>query len=134
MSDRRQQIFDACAVHLLTQKQKSINSSGNCIYFGPNGLKCGAAPLLNELAEKDQLNRCGEVNILNETIIGVIDQTYFKDEFKDLTPNELDVARQLQHIHDHKNVEEWESKILFLASDFNLSNEAISPLLSVQPV
>jgi hypothetical protein len=44
-----QDVFDAIARHLLTQREPSASEDGtSCLYFGPDGKRCAAGCLLTE--------------------------------------------------------------------------------------
>lgn len=45
-----QEIFDTVSVHLLTQNEKSQESSfySSCLYRGPNGTKCAVGCLIKD--------------------------------------------------------------------------------------
>lgn len=50
----RQEVFDKVVNHLLTQNQKSIDESSQCMYRGINGLMCAVGCLIpDEFYNKD---------------------------------------------------------------------------------
>jgi hypothetical protein len=43
-----QEVFNKVWDHIITQGNPSVNKDGNCLYRGPNGLKCAAGILLTD--------------------------------------------------------------------------------------
>jgi hypothetical protein len=42
----KQEIFDKVAAHLLTQRKRCVNQTGDCVYRSDDGLKCAAGCLI----------------------------------------------------------------------------------------
>lgn len=129
MSDRKQLILDTCGTHLLTQMKESKSFDGNCCYFSHDGLKCGAAPVLNEQAYNDRYTTIIKNGaILNSRIISRMDQKYFKEEFKNLTHEEMKFLSKIQTIHDSEPIKEWHACLCLLAERHELNTDKLDAL------
>ena len=98
-----QEVFDQVAAHLLTQGQKSEGRDENCLYRGPDGLKCAAGCLIAD----DEYDNEMEGRAWSVTV--------------GFPPAHSELIRALQFIHDGWPCEEWPTKIKGVASNFGLS-------------
>lgn len=115
-----QEIFDEGAKHLLTQKQKSLREKtvgdadkgayhhkvGDvCLYDGPEGICCGAAPFLPEY--NSALEGKGILAAL--TALGVT-----------LSRGREKLLSALQAVHDVNPVDRWDKSLREVAVRYNL--------------
>ena len=101
-----QEIFDQVAAHLLTQRQKSQISSGDCAYLAPNGLKCAAGCLIGEEEYNPGFETWGWHSLAE----------------RDLVPRKHRwFIRFLQTLHDSCLVETWEVELAVFAKKWGLS-------------
>lgn len=99
-----QEVFDFAVNHLRTQKTESVNSNGACVYKGPNGLMCGAAPFIQNY--NPEMEGSGYEDIPNQPA------------------NHRQLICDIQEIHDIYVPTSWEDGFKLLASDFNLQYTA----------
>ena len=106
-----QQVFDQVAVHLLTQNAQSKDSAGECLYRGPNGLKCAAGCLIGD----DEYQGAME----NKTWAGLFIDSYIKTRAHNV------LISRLQDIHDDFLPYEWAAALRQTAWDYKLNTEAL---------
>lgn len=122
----RQELFNAVAKHLLTQKQKSegkfINPSGEhtygCAYRGLNGLKCAVGGVIPDEMYKPEM----EGRAVNTLFI------YFKCVREYLGADNEEMLSELQWLHDSWVPKLWPRKLRGLAAQFALSPQVIDEL------
>lgn len=102
--DSLQEVFDKVAVHLLTQKQKSILAFG-CAYRGEDGRKCAAGVLIPDDQYTPQMEGKGWTSLTKE----VVDNKYSKE------------IQELQNIHDIRYSFEWQFYLKDFAERHNLT-------------
>lgn len=115
----KQEIFDTVALHLLTQKEKSITSTDGCVYFGPNNLRCAIGVLLLEHPRLYNANYSVESLLhifpaLLPTITN-LRKTYVKAFYQDL-----------QNIHDSHPPKNWRALLQTFAQNRKLSTKILS--------
>lgn len=108
MSDSTNQvIFDKVAKHLLTQKVQCANSAGNCMYRGPNGLKCAVGALIPDEEYSPLMDDDKYLYSLNTTenefavtvSSNPLVQKVLRNHYE-FTENTLDLLQELQNVHD----------------------------------
>ena len=106
-----QELFDKVVAHARTQREKSINEEGTCLYRGPRGLKCFIGALIPDDKYTPKLEgksaggpTVGETWGLNLEV-----------------PGQKDLAYLLQKIHDLRPIVDWEDEFRCLATNFNLT-------------
>jgi len=112
-----QEVFDTAVLGVLSQGKPSINHTGDCMYRGPNGLKCAAGHVL-----KDQdYKRHFDIN--NLSIYSLSDRIETPYYVKD---NKILLSR-LQRVHDSKTLgdnsvwlKSFRTKARRIAKDFDL--------------
>lgn len=111
MSMTNQEIFDKVALHLTTQKMKSEAQlktySGitytQCVYRGPDGLKCAAGALIpDELYTQDMEGKGVSHADVEPALLTVVSE------------DQLPLLASLQRIHDGWPVEAWPTKLAAL--------------------
>lgn len=112
-----QQVFDQVARHLLAQGKRSRGSGDSCLYRGPDGLKCAAGCLIDDLEYLD------------------VFEDYAWDQLVDA--NRVPKAHEnlialLQALHDCEEPESWPEALRGLALYKKLSPAAIDEW-SAQP-
>lgn len=102
----------------------TYDSGGSCVYRSPNGLKCFAGVLI-----PDELY---QPTFENTVISGLVenksqdrDRPFPPEDIQPLQAHLADCSTRLldrfQTIHDSYEVSEWESRLMDLAREFNLS-------------
>lgn len=94
-----QEVFDFVAHHLLTQNEKAMDVSGNCLYklkLDNKTLKCAAGCLI---PDEDY-----QKFIEEDSWLSVIEKLSVTEKYKELI---LD----LQHLHDNCDVTEWKMQL-----------------------
>jgi hypothetical protein len=100
----RQEMFNFVATHLLTQKCRSKEfENGTCMYRGPGGLKCAVGALIPDAI----YDRAFE----GESAVSLIERF---PEVKQYIPD-VDLAQDLQYIHDDVPTEQWLTALKELA-------------------
>lgn len=107
-----QQVFAQVAIHLLTQKQKSINDINRCMYRGPYGLKCAAGCLIAD----DEYSFDFEGNSWASLMLDF--PTMFPENHKQL-------IGELQYIHDDVTIDEWYDALTNLAMRHSLNYDCL---------
>ena len=105
----RQEIYNTVKNHLLTQKEKSYNVNNKfCFYRHPTkNLKCAIGCLISDERYKPDYDNWGDtVAVLTDVNIFDIDDFPF--------------LMDLQRIHDYYNVGDWENRLVYFASQYNL--------------
>lgn len=108
-----QSIYNKVKKHLLNQNQKSIDADGDCVYRGPEGLKCAVGCLIPD-------------KLYNENFEGKSARTIFEGYYSiniigyELPKRGLDLIAELQCLHDDFSIEEWASELEQIAIRFEL--------------
>lgn len=117
-----QQIFDTIAVGLIEQGMRSSDESGNCLYRGPNGLKCAAGMILPDDCRPQDYEGYG----FRETLWQMQGEGLSVPEY---VRNNVPLISTLQTVHD--NPESWENltvladKLTTVAESFHLNAAAV---------
>lgn len=76
----KQEIFDTVVNHLINQKQKSVKEGNktNCLYRGPNGLKCAVGCLIPDDVYEEYMEE-NFTNLLSQ--YGDVLPFYFNKEY-----------------------------------------------------
>ena len=106
-----QQVFDQVATHLLTQNKRSANEKGECMYRGPEGLKCAAGCLIAD----DEYEQVFEGNSWRWFMVG-----------GRVSRNCSGLINNLQSCHDLIDVNQWRESLKSIASRFKLSTEVLN--------
>lgn len=108
----KQQMFDRVATHLLTQKKRAMKL-GTCRYRGPGGTKCAIGALIPDAAYTDDLE----------------DYTVYSPAVCDaagIGPQQQELARRLQQIHDTEVPRVWRRKLEEVAQTFRLNKKVLN--------
>lgn len=103
-----QEVFNVAVTHLLEQGEKSEYEKGNCVYNGPEGLCCAAAPFIEDY----------DPNMEGKSWYGLTDS--YCQSHKHST-----LIKRLQDIHDDAPVSVWPSNLSRMAYDFGLEEPQI---------
>lgn len=111
-----QEVFNKVWDHIINQGEPSVNEVGDCLYRGPNGLKCAAGIFLtNKQAEKLDAES-------GTTWVKAVQMFPNLEKF----PNKL--IMQLQECHDYSSsvrdddfVEEFKRQVIAIADKYNLT-------------
>lgn len=106
-----QQVFDQIVNHLRKQGKPSMDKHGNgCLYHGPNGLKCAAGCLIadDEYSPEMDNNPADDTTWQYLIDTGVVPSHFSK------------LIIHMQHLHDLKHHEDWESEFEKAAQTFDL--------------
>jgi hypothetical protein len=90
-----QQVFDYVVEKLREQGCQSISEGGNCLYRGPNGLKCAAGHLIPD-DKYDERMENGLILGSNHCLSNSLVTSFFESTGVNLT-----LAASLQNVHDH---------------------------------
>jgi len=108
----KQEIFDFVANHLLTQNEKALNYSNECVYRTEKDnkvIKCAAGCLIPDVDYNSEIECKSWTKIgLGKFMSCVIDSDNDK------------IIRKLQQIHDNFLVSTWKDKLSILAKKENL--------------
>lgn len=120
-----QEVFDTIAKHLLSQKVKSIISSGNCKYYIPErNLRCAVGILFKDFSE-------AEIEEVGNTTIGALydPMTPRAKKLRNLlnkagvdvnNSRQLELLQGLQFLHDYKGTQEWIPELKRIAKEYDL--------------
>lgn len=113
-----QEVFDAACDHLLEQNARSMNSSNStCVYKGPNGLCCGAAPfLVNYDPEMEEI-----------TYDDIVNDNHPNHRAWKQPADHMDLIREIQRIHDIHEPDKWRFYLRRLADRLGLTMNLSSP-------
>ncbi len=101
-----QQIFDRVVAHARKQKCKS-ESTGYCLYRGPNGTKCFAGIFIPD----DQYDRLIEGNVFD---------SLRHIRAPEIDPMDFFFVAGFQEIHDKYDVRDWEKRFKCMAKEMSL--------------
>ena len=110
-----QEVFDKVARHLLEQKVRSADlEKDNCMYRGPNNLKCAIGCLIPDALydrrfEGKPVRALGREFIRSITFGGVA----------------IELLTSLQRVHDMVDPSEWQITLTEVAQTFNLNTEVL---------
>lgn len=95
------QIFEKVKNHLLTQKLKSVDADGACVYRGENGMMCAVGCLIKDEFYSSHIEG---VSVTASKVHFALTQSI--GDIEGITDNMLSC---LQRIHDDKQPEDWEA-------------------------
>lgn len=95
----RQMIADRIATHLLTQREKSRDVVGLCLYRGPNGRKCAIGILIPDSKYKKKMEGGG---IMLQPLARIL-----QEEIGCCSVQESAFLIAFQNIHDCFHPHEW---------------------------
>ena len=107
-----QEVFDVCALHLLTQNKRSgdTHGTGNCMYRNPFGLKCAIGILIPDELYHASMEGNGINTLAAE--YGITDH--------------VDILRDLQSLHDIEcDVSQWKKRLTRMARSYSLSDKLV---------
>jgi hypothetical protein len=107
-----QELFDKVKNHLLTQSAKSEDVLGQCLYRGPNGLRCAVGVVIDDNWYSTDLEGKGAYNPKITSLL--------RNNLK-FTFNQVTILKRLQIIHDERQVKNWPFELKKAALDFNLN-------------
>lgn len=109
-----QEVFDFIAVHLLTQRDKSVSDEWLCSYRGAGGLKCAAGCLFpDEDYRPEYEGKDWKMLVVRG----------------DVPAFHADLISSLQDIHDKKEPAFWVDELTLFAGANGLSCEAFKHLI-----
>ncbi len=114
-----QEIFDTVAIHLIKQGKQSADAFGNCLYRGPEGLKCAVGCLIPD----EVYQRNMECRVVSR-LLGNYDSLKFLQPFDAL-------LSKLQYAHDEAYGEGqiWTDTVVSylykIAEEYNLSTAVL---------
>lgn len=124
-----QEIFDGVMTHLHTQGKRAIGLDGECVYRGPNNLKCAVGCLIPEELYNSKMegNNVKQILATNPELqeyfgiknIKLTDDGFYTDDQDD----KLQLMYEMQVIHDTSNVYpngNWISQAANIANKYNL--------------
>lgn len=110
-----QQVFDQVAKHMIKQGKQSINSVMECVYRGPNGLKCAAGCLISD----DEYDPKFDGNNMSWSLL--VNAGYVPSKHSNL-------IRLMQSVHDRQDGQHggWVMDLRIAAKQFGLSDEVLN--------
>lgn len=111
-----QEAFDVVCEHLLTQKERSTNLEGECMYRGIHGRKCALGALISDESYNYELEGYGPYNT-------EVDKALQESGY----PVQCELYGDLQYIHDGHALTGWQGSLQDLALlhglEFNYEGE-----------
>lgn len=108
-----QEVFDQVAAHLLTQKKRSLNGGGDCVYQSDDGLQCAAGCLIGERNYRESFeSRMWE----NLAAAGLVPSKH------------CDLIMDLQYIHDGNDPHAWPELLKSYAEQHGLSPATVQAM------
>lgn len=104
----KQHTFDKVTTHLRQQNVQCVDDKGNCLYRGPNGLKCAVGALIpdNMYSPDFEGQACDW-----HRIACVLEQL----------GHDVELCTRLQRVHDWEYVEDWETVLAEVATEHGLT-------------
>ena len=99
-------VIDTVTEHLLKQNARSKDPAiAQCLYRGPNGLKCAVGILISDAAYKSNINL---LPVYSESVQDALEESGYpvRDDY-----NLLKLLSDLQDLHDRKEVANWPSEL-----------------------
>ena len=104
-----QEVFDVCALHLLTQNKRAVGSGGDCVYRSPCGLKCAIGVLISDEEYTENMEE-SDVHKLTE---GTNSEPHRR------------LLNALQYLHDEDDLDLWTDGLIRLANTYGLSDKLV---------
>lgn len=102
-----QKFFELAATGMLKQGTRYMRRLGECVYRGPNGLKCGVGHAIPDNEYTDQMD-CGW------NLAQVLARC------PSLREVNFNLANRAQEIHDGEDTHQWYEHLVSLGKAFNL--------------
>lgn len=130
----KQAIFDHVAKAILEQGRASVNSGGDCVYFGSDSkgaCKCAIGHLASDSEAHELQVQAGGHNVawlLGYDRVG--ESTLSHEPFVEITGDSYEFLLELQRAHDYPvgmadYIESFKRNMLTVALKFNLSAAAV---------
>lgn len=111
MNMNRQEVFNTVYRHLLAQGCKSLDATfENCLYRGPNGLKCAAGVLIKDEFYHKGLEGRSACSLSVSSALRA----------SGVHEGDLEMVLDLQATHDKWEVDEWPAELAVVAHAFNV--------------
>lgn len=115
-----QETYDKIVNGLRVQNCKSLNGQGLCFYRGLNGTKCAAGHVIPD-SKYNSIMEGGSVCDITNIIGPVLDRTRLLYQVIVVEEgHNANLVQELQQIHDHIKIENWEKYFKDAAYKFNL--------------
>lgn len=101
-------VFTKIVNHLRKQNTKSSNKRGDCLYRGPNGLKCAAGCLIPDELYTKSLEGNNVYDLRFQKIWDVLGYS----------ERTISMVSDMQYIHDMYDVGDWESEFANVAKEY----------------
>lgn len=108
-----QEVFDWVVFNLLRQNKRSENANRQCLYRGPDGLKCAAGWIIAD----DEYDPAMETT----------SWTFNVDEFE-LPPEHRQLITRLQNTHDGDPPSIWKGRFRYTANSLGLNTKVLDSL------
>lgn len=103
----KQETFDTIVAHLRKQNARSTSGFG-CKYRGPNGRKCAVGILIPDDKYKQDMEQCNCDIVHIATLLEQLG-------------HDVPLCRDMQTVHDHFNIPDWESHFRVIAEKHNIT-------------
>ena len=115
-----QEIFNKVKAHLLAQGKRSEDDH-NCLYRGPDGLKCAVGCLIEDSAYNPTIEGSAVVDITSSTNKeSKLLRAALQDSGVELNHQTINLLAQLQQLHDKLPPAGWSAHLKTIADDFGL--------------
>jgi hypothetical protein len=119
-----QEVFTAVVTHLLNQGERSVASSGNCLYRSPDGRRCAVGAIIpDELYSPVMENSVVQANCVWSVI---------KPLFASPTDAKY-LLEELQAVHDDIPPHDWEEMLRGMAQDKGFHMPTSGTILITNP-
>jgi len=122
-----QDVFDTCAVHLLTQKHRAMQGA-SCAYRGNRGQKCAVGCLIADNEYQSAMENKTAAKLINYA--GYDLRPGATTAARDLHSHKLRLLALLQEVHDSNSPEVWLNQLYRMAHNavpLPLSTDALTP-------
>lgn len=110
-----QEIFDKVSNHLLNQKKQSKRHTGNCVYFGPKGLKCAVGALIKEEAYDPLIDSDdeGDISVCSPRVLKVLkkSEVISSHDVRSVNSSRINLLLDLQTVHDELHPNQWKKAL-----------------------
>jgi hypothetical protein len=131
--NRKQQLFDEVAVHLMTQMKTSVGEWGSCRYFGTNGRRCAVGCLIDPQYYNPYFEGVAVHSAIDHRRSPLLSALEKSLGFR-LTGDEVLLLSSLQKVHDAYLVDRWHIQLAKIADDEGLSVAVLGPLAHYKEV
>lgn len=124
-----QEIFNKVAIHLLNQRTRSTDETGDCRYRSGDGLSCAVGCLIKDEDYHPSFEGVGVGSVASHTLGLLPTQELLAKALRKAgvrpTPRNIHLLVDLQYIHDYDHVERWRERLRSLANFKDLDTQVL---------